>query len=109
MRIYLLHKKGKIDEIGDSGFGFDFNPDEIRNNYPEHGLLEIDEKTYKKISSRLEDFRVVNDKVVEKTEKEKGEIKERKKKWVEEHSLEGLRQKVKKLENKFEKQKRLSK
>ena len=105
MRIYILHKNGKICETGDSGFGFGFNPDEIRNNYPEHGLLEIDEEIYKKISSRLEDFKIVNEKVVEITTAEKEKIRKKKEDWEKEHSIEGLRARVKALE----KEKKLSK
>ena len=55
MRIYLLYNKdGKITEMADAGYGFEFNEEEIKLNHPDEKIMEINEKDYKKLEGKLE-------------------------------------------------------
>ena len=102
MRIYLLHNKdGKITEMADAGYGFEFNEEEIKLNHPNEEIIEINEKDYKKLKGKLEYFKIENKKIVPLKKLERDLLDKEKEIWRKSHSVEGLNEKIEKLNKKI--------
>ena len=102
MRIYLLYdKSGKITEMADAGYGFEFNEKEIKLNHPDKEIMEIDEKDYKKLEGKLEYFKIENNKIIPLEKLERDLLDKEKEIWRKNHSIEGLNEKVEKLNKKI--------
>ena len=103
MRIYLLHNKdGKITEMADAGYGFEFDEREIKLNHPNEKIMEINEKNYKKLEGKLEYFKIKNNKIVPLEKSERNLLDKEKEIWRKSHSIEGLNEKIKELNQKVE-------
>ena len=102
MRIYLLHNKdGKITEMADAGYGFEFNEKEIKLNHPDEEIMEINEENYKKLKGKLEYFKINNNKIVPLKKSEKDLLDKQKEIWRKNHSIEGLNEKIEELKLKI--------
>ena len=104
MRIYLLHNKdGKITEMADVGYGFEFEEEGIKLNHPNEEIMEINEKEYKKLEGKLEYFKINNHKIVPLKKSERDLLDKKKEIWRKSHSIEGLNEKIEELNQKVEK------
>ena len=103
MRIYLLYDKdGKITEMADAGYGFEFDEREIKLNHPDEKIMEINEKEYKKLEGKLEYFKINNHKIIPLKKSERDLLDKKKEIWRKSHSIEGLNEKIKELNQKVE-------
>ena len=102
MRIYLLYdKNGKITEMADAGYGFEFNEKEIKLNHPDKEIMEINEKDWKKLKGKLEYFEVKNNKIKPLSQTKKVLINKKKENWRKNHTIEGLKKQIKRLNQKI--------
>ena len=102
MRIYFLHNKdGKITEMADAGYGFEFNEEEIKLNHPNEEIIEINEKDYKKLKGKLEYFKIENNKIIPLEKSERDLLNKEKEIWRKSHSIEGLNEKIEELKLKI--------
>ena len=103
MRIYLLYNKdGKITEMADAGYGFEFDEREIKLNHPDEKIMEINEKEYKKLEGKLEYFKINNHKIIPLKKSERDLLDKKKEIWRKSHSIEGLNEKIEELNKKVE-------
>ena len=102
MRIYLLHNKdGKIIEMADAGYGFEFDKEAIKLHHPDEKIMEINEQDYKKLEGKLEYFKIKNNEIVPLEKSERNLLDKEKEIWRKSHSIEGLNEKIEELKLKI--------
>ena len=102
MRIYLLHNKdGKITEMADAGYGFEFDKEAIKLHHPDEKIMKINEEDYKKLEGKLEYFKIENNKIISLEKSERNLLDKEKEIWRKSHSIEGLNEKIKGLNKKI--------
>lgn len=98
MRFYLIHKKGKITETSDAGHGANFDKKGLELSHKDETVLKINEDDYNKIKDNLEFFEIKNDIIIEKTDTEKNIIEIKKVEWINNNTIEGLKNKITNIE-----------
>lgn len=91
MTYFILKDDSGIRVSGQIGI---FNKKMLEDMNPQYTALEITEQEYNNIKLTHENFRIVKDKIEEKTVKEKDDIQKAKDDWVNNNTLKGLQKQL---------------
>lgn len=94
MKYFILHDDNGIIASGQVNL---FIKKMLEDMNPQYNALEITEQEYNTIKLVHENFRIVKDKIHEKTVKEKADIQKTKDDWVNNNTLKGLQKQLSEL------------